>query len=379
MVDASSAAILKQSPDNIISVQGPGLVFTDNQRVVGTADLRRQVRVRSLVHGFTRDGIEVITNVVSVFTIGEVPEVLPVGYDGEEISASLRVIHLKTAGPFQIIDELVDELEPDDKEEIHNFIQTYPGPLGLYIPSPEIVPGPPYAVDESRIFAAVASRAQDVAEKKILDWTELPVYVAVGVFRNMLSQELYDNLYLPKEPETYPLTIMRSNFSRRVRNLGILSYQYVKRRDGTMLESGQIWNPADLTSFPAQNLQSPKVLRSRGIKVISAGFSGLEPTSDKVYDRLMERWSARWEKEATVVTADHELQAIRIRNLARAQAQGEMVAALAQILNAAPISEEALAIQVFQALETAAADPKTRQLLPAETITMMKNLKDMLW
>jgi regulator of protease activity HflC (stomatin/prohibitin superfamily) len=92
----------------------------------------------------------------------------------------------------------------------------------------------------------------------------------------------------------------------------------------------------------------------------------------------MERWSASWEKEATIITADHELQAMRIRNLARAEAQGEMVAALALILNAPATSEEALAVQVFQALETAAADPKTRQLLPAETIAMLNNLKNWL-
>ena len=72
----------------------------------------------------------------------------------------------------------------------------------------------------------------------------------------------------------------------------------------------------------------------------------------------MQRWSANWEKEATVVTADYELQALRILNLARAQAQGEMVGVLSLILGETPMSEAAMAVRVFQALETAAADPE---------------------
>jgi regulator of protease activity HflC (stomatin/prohibitin superfamily) len=168
---------------------------------------------------------------------------------------------------------------------------------------------------------------------------------------------------------------MRGIFSRNVRNLGILSYQFVKRTDGNTLLPGQGWNPADLTFFSVFDLVESKVLRNRGIKVISAGFSDLEPTSEKVKDRLLERWSAGWEKEATIITADHELQAMRIRNLARAEAQGEMVAALALILGNTPLSEEAMAIRVFQALEIAASDPKTHQLLPGETINMLNNLQ----
>jgi hypothetical protein len=34
-----------------------------------------------------------------------------------------------------------------------------------------------------------------------------------------------------------------------------------------------------------------------------------------------------------------------------------------------------MAIRVFQALEIAASDPKTRQLLPKETIDMLNNLQ----
>jgi hypothetical protein len=120
------------------------------------------------------------------------------------------------------------------------------------------------------------------------------------------------------------------------------------------------------------------VLRSRGIKVIVAGFSNLEPTSNKIRDRMMEYWSASWEREATITTASLELDAMRVRNLARAQAQSEMVLALAQILQVEEASQEALAVLVFQALEKAATDSKTQQLLPNETIAMLRTLRNWL-
>jgi hypothetical protein len=41
-------------------------------------------------------------------------------------------------------------------------------------------------------------------------------------------------------------------------------------------------------------------------------------------------------------------------------------------------ADEALAIHVLQALETAAADPKTRQLLPANVMDFMRNIQTLL-
>jgi hypothetical protein len=191
----------------------------------------------------------------------------------------------------------------------------------------------------------------------------------------MLVQENYDSLYMPKDSEDFPLARMRGIFSKNVRNLGILAYQYIKRKDGQPLEEGQVWDEELLSFFPVQELHNPKILRTRGIKILVAGFSGLEPTSGKIKDRMLEYWSARWEQEARITSASYELDAMRIRNLARAQAQSEMVLALAQILQMDSISEEAMAVRIFQALEIAAADSKTKQLLPYETIAMLRTLR----
>ncbi len=63
---------------------------------------------------------------------------------------------------------------------------------------------------------------------------------------------------------------------------------------------------------------------------------------------------------------------------ARAQAQHDLTQSLSQIFERGAGSDEVMALRVFQALEGVAADPKTRQLLPGETITLMNNLHNWL-
>jgi hypothetical protein len=428
LVDASSASILQKFPKsysllmqfllkpifrmtdrtdgdngqvevNNIRIEGPGLIYTQKrgfpanpkygEDLLSTADLRPQVRTRPEVRGYTRDGIEVKTNVFTTFSIGDQPTVLPVGYDGEELADNVRVIAFDEkvqANPIgsgsrvrvKYIKEFSDELDHEDKKEIHRYIQAHKGTKIFstpYKPNLDIRSGPVYSVDQQRIFAAIYSKARDTQEQKYQDWTELPPHTAVEIFRSMLAQEVYDALYQPKKSDEYQITEMRATFNKRVRNLGVLAYQYVRNKDGQSLEQGQVWDEDLLSFYPVQELHQPKVLRTRGIKILFAGFSSLEPTSEKVKERMVDYWSASWEKDATITSASLELEAMRIRNLARAQAQSEMVLALAQILQMEATTQEAMAVRVFQALETAAADSKTHQLLPTETIAMLRTLR----
>jgi hypothetical protein len=384
---------------NNIRIEGPGLIYTQKrgfpanpkygEDLLSTADLRPQVRTRPEVRGYTRDGIEVKTNVFTTFSIGDQPTVLPVGYDGEELADNVRVIAFDEkvqANPIgsgsrvrvKYIKEFSDELDHEDKKEIHRYIQAHKGTKIFstpYKPNLDIRSGPVYSVDQQRIFAAIYSKARDTQEQKYQDWTELPPHTAVEIFRSMLAQEVYDALYQPKKSDEYQITEMRATFNKRVRNLGVLAYQYVRNKDGQSLEQGQVWDEDLLSFYPVQELHQPKVLRTRGIKILFAGFSSLEPTSEKVKERMVDYWSASWEKDATITSASLELEAMRIRNLARAQAQSEMVLALAQILQMEATTQEAMAVRVFQALETAAADSKTHQLLPTETIAMLRTLR----
>jgi len=376
------------APAADLRVVGPGLVFTQirgfsgylefNERVRYVADLRRQIRARPSVQGYTRDAIEVTTNVYNLFSISEAPTVLQVTYENGIAAENIRVIYLEGPVGAKKIKELTDELDAEDKLEIHNYIQANPLDVnGQDHSNIHIPPSPaPYPFDPARAFAAVTSQAQDAVEGKFGDWTELTAHAAADVFRNLLMHEIYDNLYRPTTPEEYPLQTLRTNFLRKVRNLGVLSYQCVKREDGKLLKRGDAWN--GLLFSEVHNLLAPKVLRSRGIKVIFAGFTELKPESKTVQDSRYDFWRAKWDKEARITEASYDLEAMRIRNRARVQAQQTMLTTLSEIFRAEPRTTEAMALRVFQALEAAAADTTTRALLPAETISMLSNLKNWL-
>ena len=375
------------APAADLRVVGPGLVFTQfrsfpgypkfDERIRYVADLRRQIRLRLSVQGYTRDAIEVTTNVYNLFSISDTPTVLQVTYENGIAAENLRVIYLEGPVGAKIIKELADELDLEDKFEIHNYILANPLDVtgqdysNIYIPPPPA----PYPFDPARVFAAVTSQAQDAVEGKFVEWTELAAHAAAEVFRNLLMQEIYDNLYRPTTPEEYPLQTLRTNFFRKVRNLGVLSYQYVKHKDVKLLGKGDAWSPADMLFSQVHNLQTPKVLRSRGIKVIFAGFTELQPESKTVQERRYDFWRAKWDKEARITEASYDLEAMRIRNRARVQAQQTMLTTLSEIFRAEPRTTEAMALRVFQALEAAAADTTTRALLPAETIAMLRTLQ----
>ena len=118
-------------------VAGPGVVFTEiDENIHGAADLRRQFRIRPGVLANTRDGLEIQSPVVIIFTLGESPDVVNVTYKGERKPENLRVVVLgekppdkekpssgKDTRPIVVVKDLSDELDPDDKEEIHRYVQ----------------------------------------------------------------------------------------------------------------------------------------------------------------------------------------------------------------------------------------------------------------
>ena len=82
-------------------------------------------------------------------------------------------------------------------------------------------------------------------------------------------------------------------------------------------------------------------------------------------EQWLENWRAPWTSKATDVRGQYQLQAARVINQARAQAQRDMAHTLARILRSSR-SDEALAMRVFQALESTTIDEDTRQFLPRE-------------
>lgn len=366
-----------------------GLQFTRfGERVRGVADLRKQFRLRLAVKAHTRDGIEVNSVVFTLCTLGEPPDVYKITYIGEEKPENLRVVETELRDPGEVrgqyqiqVARLVDILDPEDKLDAHRFIQSYRRGTGPEAAETRDAPNGwrPFRFYPERVFAAIASRPFDDFKEERTDWAEIPVHVAVNTFRELLSQELYDSLFLPDRPEPYPLMDLKNQLRVRMINQGILAYQFVERIDKKQLECGQELRKSEIVQHPVREFQARKVLRSRGIKIILAAFTELRPSLSDVRGRYMfDHWRAPWQQKAVITQSDHELQAVRMKNQARAQAQRGMAYTLSNILSASEFSKEAMALRVFQALESAAADPATQRLLPRDTIELLRSLRNLL-
>jgi hypothetical protein len=202
--------------------------------------------------------------------------------------------------------------------------------------------------------------------------------VAADIYRNLLAEQEYDNLYRPTDPADYPIRNLKQRFARLVRNQGILAFQYVERVDGKDIRIKDKLRDEDLRGLPIQELRNPKVLRVRGVKVAVAGFTELNPVDETVRDRFIQAWQARWEKYAEITRTDHDLEAMQVRQKARVTAQRELIENLLAILDRKDTTRLALAMQLFDALESISADPVTRQFVPQETLTMLNNLREWL-
>jgi hypothetical protein len=313
---------------------------------------------------------------------------LLITYDGDQIAENLKVIIKKIPRPdndqhdplVEKIIDLSDELDLDDKKEAHRFIQRNRNHIGSFpiYQAPDQRKNPPFLFDPVRVFNALSSKPYDVSEGQISEWTELPAHAAAGLYRNLIGSELFDNISQPADQKEFPLLKMKGMLSRQLRNMSVLAYQYVEKLDGTPLKVGDVWNRDQLNAFPVQEFRTPKLLRSRGIKTRFSGFTELKPKNKAVTHHLIDYWRSEWQKDATIIEADHDLQAMRIRNLARTQAQTDLVNTLAMILGDSNYTQEALALRVLQALETAAADPDTRRLLPRDTVRILSNLRQLL-
>lgn len=259
----------------------------------------------------------------------------------------------------------------------------------------------PFIFNPERVFHAIYARGRNLKAGMPTgpdDWSKQPTQIATELYRQELSLANYDDIYLPHDPTQSPLIEkIKKRFTGIMSHSGVLAYQLIRRRDGKRIEFGQELNAHDFNlDYPIMEFHQPKPLRERGIRVIRSGFSELKPTAiDKkeeptaqtqqpptpipvVRKQRFDTWQAKWQKESELIKAESELELMHIRSRARAQAQQDMTIALSQILEDTDNSPEAMAMRVFQALEAAATDPSTHQLLPRDTIDMLRSLRQWL-
>jgi len=361
------------------------------ETVSGVVDLRRQFRLsrrqsehhpenmKTSVRAYTRDGIELNANIFALFTIGQnpdlAPSVLTVAYLGDPRPGNLRVVIFDEVGKSIRIKNLDDELDEFDKLEIDNYSR-HPG---IWFPYTDIKPGnlePEF--NPERVFSAVYSQARKFSEGEIMrPWTDLPVQVGIDYFRELLSQVNFDELYQMDARGNIKIGQIRRQLRLQMRNSGSMSFRILKRKDRQPLKIGSFYPRDDLMVSTVSRLYNRKILRERGIQLSLCGFS--DPIPDEVvFRQWLASWRSSWERDTLTVRAATDLEVNRILSRARAEAQEELWLSLREIFQAGNNSMEVIALRIFQALESIAADNETRQLLPEETINMLKNIHDWL-
>lgn len=390
-LSASSVSSIPERPQ--ARAVGPGIVFTERgEKIKGVVSLRRQFRTQPFIKATTRDGFEVFAHIITIYTLGEPPEVLTVGYRGEPAAENLCVLQIdptlsKPGGftaeelekkPHQLIG-FVDELDADDKQEIHLFAQGLAPVEGIGAPTQK--PGnrslfkTPYQFDEDRVFKAVYANARWVKDGQYESWVDLPPKVAIQTFRTMVSRINYSDLYQHREAKFFPLVQQfKPQFSRAVRNQGMLSYQFISCRDGEPLRVGQEINTNQVFLYPVRPLRTSKVLRDRGIKVVAATFPEMRPQNPMVRDQLLDYWRSKWQREADITRANYDYDIIRARADEHVSAQKDIVAQLGKIMDNPDTRIEATALSILSALDTFANSPSTKKLLPYETVHMLELL-----
>jgi len=359
--------------------RGAGIVFTRRrERIRGVIDLRRQFRLRPNVPAYTRDGIELKAAVWILFTIGQEPDVLEVTFDGERRPENLRILKLEHTNDGRIrVADITDDLEEDDRTEINHYfwVDNRRSQFSQYIPLEPLASLPVF--DPNRVYAAVSSQAR-TADEQVVPWDELPLERAIDSYRDILQDANYNDFFGAPDEIVLPLSLYRRKQRFTMVNNGVLAYRHVRHYKDASLQKDAIYSENELQVTMIRQLTTPKLLRDRGIKVIASGFGELIPIDEAVYRQRLDNWQAPWQKDAEIVRARQDLEAMRIRSRARAAAQRSLTQTLADILKKHPHSEEIAALRILQALESAASDPHTKQLLPADTINLIKTIRDWL-
>ncbi len=382
-----------------IRIEGPGVNFTNSgEKIRAVVDLRKQVRTQKDVKAFTRDGIEVLTNVFAVFSLSESPDTIPVAYVGgseKEHLVALKMTPDEKDKKFVTFDDRY-VLDQDDAEEIHRFVESEKVETSAAADKP-LMPQParsPYAFDPQRVFAAAYGQAQRAVTGENTQWHELPQLIAAELFRNLLERYTYDNLYQFDTSDVKSklpwIEELKPELSRKLMYQGVLSYKLVRLAMPQSKIDGRsrAWNEhpldenvfgrslrvSDLEMSVPKPLTTPKSLRERGIKVIAAGFSEMK-VSPEMRVKMAERWRARWDRDIAFSRAHQEREAMQIINSARTQTQRDSAFFLSNMLKQQPHSKEALALLLFQSLEAAATNEKGyKDFPPKEVLGMLQNL-----
>ena len=121
--------------------------------------------------------------------------------------------------------------------------------------------------------------------------------------------------------------------------------------------------------------------RPAGLDVRFMAVPLMWPSADVQRQRI-ESWKNEWRRRTDEIEGRAEAEAIRTREMARAQVQGEMTARINDALKEAQASgtgnDDLITLRFLEAMEKMAKDPTTRALLTLDSLKILQQLRQML-
>ena len=180
------------------------------------------------------------------------------------------------------------------------------------------------------------------------EWSDRVMAIAIPQLRRLIAQYSLDYLTAPLGAERHPRFAIRNELIKIVQR--------------------------ELDA-------SDEFKRGAGIEVHFMAVGIMWP-QDKVIEQRIRSWQESWHKRETEIMGQAEADAVLTHEQARAQAQGEMIARINDVLKEAAdsgtLSADLVALRFLEAMEKMAKDPTTRTLLTLDSLDILKQLRDML-
>ena len=299
VIDADSVSIFTLfEPQRLSRIRGTGLVFTRDQEYLDQIiDLRIQLRTQEFPY-VTRDGIPVKARLTMRLQIDQT-----------------------------IFNKNLHAHDPKDP---------YPAPINWSIHAAQRALSNLQSVDSS----GTVSR-----------WSDVPLFIANGALRAIVSEYTFDQLTKPQDPEANPRGDIRADLDKRVRPLLL--------RSGIKLLvlSVGLFLPGDLDMNLAFDPEKPKL--------------------GAITEQRISAWKAEWESRMIKISAEGQAEAERQREKARVQARMELIMRITQALEhgvPADSSQEQIAQRFINTLWEMAKEPDTRARLEEDSVQLLLRL-----
>lgn len=209
---------------------------------------------------------------------------------------------------------------------------------------------PPFTWRRASVLQAISNRriVRHGDKDERTEWSEQVLAIAIPQLRQLVAQYTIDELTAPLTSDRHPRFVIRDELVKTVRD---------------------------------QLATNDDFHHDAGLDIRFMAVPVMFPP-DPIIRQRIESWKSEWRKKATEVMGEAEAEAIRTREQARAQVQGEMTARINDALQEAKASgtnnSDLITLRFLEAMEKMAKDPTTRALLTLDSLKILKQLREML-